>query len=148
MLKVGITILLLLSCVGVGCQSPTPTPTPAPTPTPLVCESDRWAFEKKGLVSDDYYLACVQEGGYYIFLTLKNETANPFKLTLRQGAGDEAIEHALHEEGTRTLDDSAVTMFEVCSSDCQAVPGWIRIEVDAPNDDGVEWAVRAERKDF
>ena len=136
--------LLMLVCVAAGCSDPTPTPTSQPTPTPVVCESDSVAFEKKGSVHDDYQIICVEEGGYYVILTLTNETDQLFRLNLKQGDA-EALQ--LYGEGRKSLDNGEVKLFEVCSSGCDARPGRVRIEVDAPDAPAnVEWAVRIEKK--
>ena len=43
--------------------------------------------------------------------------------------------------------DAAVALFEVCPSDCDAMQGRVRIEVDAPDaPTNVEWAIRIEKK--
>ena len=146
MTKASIAILLMLLCVGAGCSNGTPvsTATPMPTPTPLTCESSIYEFEKKGSVHDDYQGICVEEGGYYVYLTLSNDTNSVFRLSLLQGDADP---HVLYEVTTKMLDDAAVALFEVCSSGCHAIPGSVRIEVDAPDfPANIEWAIRVEQK--
>ena len=132
--------LLTLIWVAVGCGSSTP----AVPPTPVVCETDSAAFEKKGSVHDDYQILCVEEGGYYLYLTLNNETDDTFHLNLWQK--DKRLKE-LYSVDRKSLSDAAVALFTVCSSDCDAVQGQVRIEVDAPDAPAnVEWAVRIEKK--
>lgn len=136
--------ILVLAAMGCGDSTPTATPLPTPTPTPVVCESGSVTFEKKGDVHDDYQIICVEEGGYYVILTLNNETEQPFRLFLKQG---DAESQQLYEANRKSLDTGEVKLIEVCSSGCDAAPGRLRIEVDAPDAPAnVEWAVRIEKK--
>ena len=131
--------LLAVLCVAVGCGGD-----PGPTATPVVCESNISTFEKKGIVHDDYQGICIEDGGYYLYLTLRNNTDEPFRLSLLQGDKDAKV---LYEVGRKSLDDAAVYLLKVCPSDCDATQGQVQIEVDAPDDPAdVEWAVRVEKK--
>lgn len=130
--------LLALVCMSVACGSPTPTP------PPVVCESDSSTFEKKGDVHDDYQVICVENGGYYLHLTLNNDTDEPFRINLLQ---EDKGPHKLYEVRRKALDDAAVELFTVCWSDCDVTPGRVRMEVDAPDAPAnVEWAIRVEKK--
>ena len=132
--------LLILVLTAVGCGESTP----AITPTPVVCESDSVTFEKKGGVNDDYVDLCVEDGGYYLYLTLNNDTGDTFLLNLLQGDNKP---RELYSVRRKSLLDAAVALFEVCRSDCDAVQGRVRIEVDAPDAPAnIEWAIRIEKK--
>ena len=132
--------LLILVLAAVGCGDSTP----ALAPTPVVCESDSVAFEKKGNIHDDYQYLCVEDGGYYLYLTLNNNTDETFVLNLLQ---EDSKPQELYSVGRKSLLDAAVALFEVCPSDCDAMQGRVRIEVDAPDAPAdVEWTVRIEKK--
>ena len=129
--------LLILVLAAVGCG-------PAITPTPVVCESDSVMFEKKGSVHDDYVDLCVEDGGYYLYLTLDNDTDAIFLVNLLQGDNKP---RELYSVGRKSLLEAAVALFEVCPSDCDAAQGRVRIEVDAPDAPAnIEWAIRIEKK--
>ena len=129
--------LLILVLAAAGCGD-------SITPTPVVCEADSVTFEKKGSVHDDYVDLCVEDGGYYLYLTLNNDTDAIFLLNLLQGDNKP---RELYSVGRKSLIDAAVALFEVCPSDCEAVQGRVRIEVDAPDAPAnIEWAIRIEKK--
>ena len=142
-----VSLLILVWAVAVGCSSPTPTPTPlpTPTPTPVVCESDSTTFAKKGIVHDDYQFVCVEEGGYYVVLTLVNENDQPFLLKLQQGDAEAQI---LYEINRKSLEEAEVNLFKVCfKPTCDARPGQVLIEVDAPDPPAeVDWTVKVDKK--
>ena len=143
-MRVILVATVVLLCAAIGCSiQPTSVP-PSPTSTPVICQLHDWMFEKKGSVHDDYQVLCVEEGGYYVYLTLSNESNQIFRLSLLQGDADPKI---LYEVGTKVLDDAAVALFDVCSYSCDAIPGSVRLEVDAPDAPAsVEWAIRVELK--
>ena len=133
--------LLILVLAAVGCGPSTPTP----APIPVVCDVDGVSFEKKGNVHDDYQVVCVENGGYYLYLTLNNEADETFRVNLWQ---KDKKQKELYSVGIKTLSEAAVALFTVCSSDCDAEQGQVRIEVDAPDAPAnVEWAIRVEKKD-
>ena len=137
-------VVLLFAAIGCSDQPTSVPPSPMPTPTPVVCQSHDWMFEKKGSVHDDYQAICVEEGGYYVYLTLSNQSDQIFSLSLLQGDTEPKL---LYDVGTKVLDDAAVALFEVCSYGCDATPGNVRLEVDAPDAPAsVEWAIRVEQK--
>ena len=68
-------VVLLFAAIGCSDQPTSVPPSPMPTPTPVVCQSHDWMFEKKGSVHDDYQAICVEEGSYYVYLTLSNQSA-------------------------------------------------------------------------
>ncbi len=132
--------LLMLVLTAVGCGPSTP----APAPIPVVCDVDTVSFEKKGSVHDDYQVVCVEEGGYYLYLTLNNEADETFDVNLWQ---ENKKQKELYSVDRKSLSEAAVALFTVCSSGCDAVQGQVRIEVDAPDAPAnVEWAVRIEKK--
>ena len=131
-------VMFIVGWAAIGCGSPTPTP------TPVVCEADNVTFEKQGSVHDDYQDLCVENGGYYLYLTLNNDTDEVFRLNLLPG--DDRPEE-LYSVGRKSLLDAAVALFKVCPSDCDAEQGIVRIEVDALDAPAnVEWTIRVEKK--
>ena len=87
-------------------------------------------------------VVCVEEGGYYLYLTLNNEADETFGVNLWQ---ENKKQKELYSVDRKTLSEAAVALFTVCSSGCDAVQGQVRIEVDAPDAPAnVEWAVRIE----